>query len=220
MRLFAAVLPPAPAVEELGRAADRLRGPADGDSGVLRWTERSGWHFTLAFLGEVDDALLPEVTERLRRAAHRTEPFTLRVHGSGHFGDRALWAGAAGGLDELRLLAERADAAARRAGVAMEEHVRYQPHLTLARTGRSRSRRDSAAEGAGTVLKPYVEELAGFEGTPWEVTELSLVHSRPRNGGAGEAGGEPRYKAGGEPRYETVARCALGAAGGGPADGR
>ncbi|MFE2273404.1 RNA 2',3'-cyclic phosphodiesterase [Streptomyces lavendulae] len=177
MRLFAAVLPSDGAVREL-RAA--LAGVPREDG--LRWTAEAGWHFTLAFLGEVPDRLLPDLHARLARAAARTEPFSLRLHGAGHFGDRALWAGAAGGLDALRLLAERADAAARRAGIPMEQHRRYTPHLTLARS-----------RGAAD-LRPFLDALAGFEGTPWRVDTLSLVRSNlPISGVPGE-----------QPRYEVV----------------
>ncbi|MGW6508359.1 RNA 2',3'-cyclic phosphodiesterase [Streptomyces niveus] len=184
MRLFAAVLPSDRAADELAVAVEqRLRGLPGAEE--LRWTGREGWHFTLAFMGEVDEELVPELTERLERAAHRTEAFPLRLHGGGHFGGRALWAGAAGGIAELRRLAERADAAARRTGVPMEEHRAYRPHLTLART-----RTD-------TDLTPYVAALDGFEGSPWEVGELALVRSMlPVSGVPGE-----------QPRYETVLRC-------------
>ncbi|MFE7775907.1 RNA 2',3'-cyclic phosphodiesterase [Streptomyces sp. NPDC057445] len=187
MRLFAAVLPPEEAVRELGSAVDRLHALPGSDG--LRWTGRPGWHFTLAFMGEVDDALVPELQERLERAAHRSEAFRLRLHGGGHFGRRALWVGAAGGLDAMRLLAERADAAARRAGVPMDEHRRYQAHLTIAR---ARTDLD---------LRPYAEELNGFEGTPWTMSELVLVRSNlPTRGIEGE-----------QPRYETVGAWPLGA---------
>ncbi|NDZ58124.1 RNA 2',3'-cyclic phosphodiesterase, partial [Streptomyces anulatus] len=98
-RLFAAVLPPAGAVAGLRSALAPLHTlPGAGD---LRWTRPGGWHYTLAFYGEVPEDVLPELYARLERAAHRTEPFPLRVHGAGHFGGRALWAGAAGGLDTL-----------------------------------------------------------------------------------------------------------------------
>ncbi|MFJ7998893.1 RNA 2',3'-cyclic phosphodiesterase [Streptomyces sp. NPDC096310] len=189
MRLFAAVLPPAAAAVELADAVRRLRDLPGADR--LRWTGQEGRHFTLAFMGEVDEALLPELTGRLERAAYRNEPFRLRVHGGGHFGGRTLWAGAAGGIDELRLLAERAGAAARRAGVPMDErHHPYRAHLTLAR----------GAAGDGVDLLPYVEALAGFEGRAWDVSELVLVRSRlPVSGVAGE-----------RPRYEAIARCPLG----------
>jgi 2'-5' RNA ligase len=181
MRLFAAVIPPASALAELGVTVDRLRSLPGADG--LRWTGRAGWHFTLAFMGEVDEDLLPELRERLGRAAHRTAPFPLRLYQGGRFGQRALWVGAAGGLEEMRLLAERADAAARRAGITMEEHRRYQAHLTIAR-----SSRDEAD------LRPFVAGLSAFEGTPWEVGELALVRSNlPVRGVRGE-----------QPRYETV----------------
>ncbi|MFD6970881.1 RNA 2',3'-cyclic phosphodiesterase [Streptomyces sp. NPDC059949] len=177
MRLFAAVLPPEAAVAELARAVDGVHDDR------LTWTARAGWHFTLAFMGEVRDDVLPELHTRLERAAHRTPPFPLRLHGCGHFGDRALWVGAAGELPALRMLAERADAAARRAGVPMDQHRRYTPHLTLARS-----------HSASTPLRPYLDALADFEGTPWQVDTLSLVRSNlPVSGVAGE-----------QPRYETV----------------
>ncbi|MFD9570799.1 RNA 2',3'-cyclic phosphodiesterase [Streptomyces sp. NPDC059982] len=186
MRLFAAVLPSAEAVTELREALAAV----DRGTG-LRWTDEAGWHFTLAFMGEVPDPLLPDLHARLARAASRTAPFTLRLHGAGHFGEHALWAGAAGALDSLRLLAERADAAARRAGVPMEQHRRYTPHLTLARS--------RGGGGGGGGLGTYVDALAGFEGTPWRVDTLSLVRSNlPTSGVPGE-----------RPRYETAAAWPL-----------
>ncbi|MFI0109141.1 RNA 2',3'-cyclic phosphodiesterase [Streptomyces globisporus] len=176
-RLFAAALPPDAAVAELRAALAPLHAlPGARD---LRWTGPEGWHFTLAFYGDVPEDVRPELEARLERAARRTEPFALRVHGAGHFGGRALWAGAAGGLDTLRLLAERAEAAARRAGLPMEEHRRYTPHLTLARS-----------RGAAD-LRPFAAALAGFDGQRWRAAELTLVRSHlPASGVAGE---RPRY---------------------------
>jgi 2'-5' RNA ligase len=189
MRLFAAVLPPPAAVAELREAVAAVRRQELPGQDRLRWTAEEGWHFTLAFMGEVDPARLDELHTRLARGAHRTDPFTLRVHGSGHFGSRALWAGAAGGLDALRLLADRADAAARRSGIPMEQHRRYVPHLTLARS----------RGGADADLGPYVAALAGFEGASWQVSVVSLVRSRlPVDGVAGEG-----------PRYEVVREWGL-----------
>ncbi|MFD9744301.1 RNA 2',3'-cyclic phosphodiesterase [[Kitasatospora] papulosa] len=176
-RLFVAVLPPGPAADELAGAVaplHRLPGAMD-----LRWTAREGWHYTLAFLGNVDEELLPALYTRLERAAHRTEPFPLRIRGGGRFDGRVLWAGAEGGLGTLRLLAERA-AAARKSGILMEEHQRHTPHLTLAR---SRAQAD---------LAPYTAALEGFDGTPWEVGEIGLVRSDlPVDGVPGE---QPRYR--------------------------
>ncbi|MET8942371.1 RNA 2',3'-cyclic phosphodiesterase [Streptomyces sp. NPDC004542] len=187
MRLFAAVLPPEQAVTELAAVVDELR-KLPG-AGGLRWTGRPGWHFTLAFYGEVEEEVVPDLAARLEQAAVRTTSFPLALRGGGQFGHgRALWAGAEGGLPNLRLLAERSEAAARKAGVAMGEHRRYKAHLTVAR---SRSAVD---------VRAHVETLAGFAGRTWTVGELVLVRSHlPRSGVPGE-----------QPRYEAVERWALG----------
>ncbi len=80
MRLFAAVLPPQGAIDELGALVDELR--TLPGAGELRWTERSGWHYTLAFMGEVDEDLLPELSARMARAAHRTGRFRCASTGA------------------------------------------------------------------------------------------------------------------------------------------
>ncbi|MCX4725764.1 RNA 2',3'-cyclic phosphodiesterase [Streptomyces sp. NPDC090052] len=178
MRLFVALLPPQEAALQLGARVDRAR--ALPGARRLRWTERPGWHFTLAFLGEVDDDLVPALETRLALTARDHAPFALRIAGGGRFGDRALWAGAAGGVDAMGRLAAGVEAAVREAGAPMEREHPYVPHLTLAR-------------GDGlTGLGPYAETLAGFESSPWTVRELALVRS------------------GRQPRYEVVAARPLG----------
>ncbi|MFI9646654.1 RNA 2',3'-cyclic phosphodiesterase [Streptomyces sp. NPDC052040] len=199
MRLFAAVLPPEDAVRELARAVDALRRLPGADG--LRWTGRPGWHFTLAFYGEVGEETVADLSARLERAARRTPCFPLALRGGGQFGrGRALWTGAEGDLPTLRLLAERAEAAARKAGVPMGEHRRYKAHLTVAR-GRE-----------AVDVRPYVDALDGFHGRSWTVDALVLVRSNlPRSGVPGE-----------QPRYEPVARWplrqALGSLEDGPAE--
>lgn len=190
MRLFAAVLPPEDVARELAVEVARLKKLPGADG--LRWTGRPGWHFTLAFYGEVDEDVVPELSARLERAAQRSAPFDLALRGGGQFGHgRALWVGASGEVAALRLLADRAEAAARKAGLDMGEHRRYKAHLTLAR---SREAVD---------VRPYVEALGAFAGRTWKVDELVLVRSNlPTSGVAGE-----------QPRYEAVARWALGGAG-------
>ncbi|MET7567027.1 RNA 2',3'-cyclic phosphodiesterase [Streptomyces sp. NPDC005492] len=190
MRLFAAVLPPEDVTAELASTVAELKTLPGADG--LRWTGRPGWHFTLAFYGEVDDGVVVELSARLERAARRTEPFGLAVRGGGQFGHgRALWAGAEGDLANLRLLAARCEAAGRKAGVEMGDHRRYRAHLTLAR---SREAVD---------VRPYLDRLGDFAGRAWTVDELVLVRSDlPRSGVQGE-----------QPRYEAVARWGFGVGG-------
>ncbi|MGW0245821.1 RNA 2',3'-cyclic phosphodiesterase [Nocardia goodfellowii] len=185
MRLFAAVLPPEPVTAELAAVVRELK-KLPG-AGALRWTGQPGWHFTMAFYGEVDDEVVPELSGRLERLARRTEPFDLALGGGGRFGGRALWVGVTGDAPALRRLAEGAEAAGRKAGIDLGETRRYRPHLTLAR-------------GSGdTDFAASVAALTDFSGQRWTVGELCLIRSRlPRSGIPGE-----------QPRYETLARWAL-----------
>ena len=163
MRLFAAVDPPAAEIAALAAAVHAT-------DGRLRWVPEDQWHVTLAFYGEVADAVVADLTTRLERAAARTPPFTLQLAGVGTFPKQArkartLWTGVAGEVDVLARLAERCAAAGRRAGLAMEERA-FRPHLTLARARRE-----------VVDLRERVDDLAAYAGTPWQVTSLRLVHS-------------------------------------------
>jgi 2'-5' RNA ligase len=175
MRLFLAVVPPESALQELD-AAVRLLRELPGAAG-LRWTGTPGWHLTLAFLGQVDEADLSKLEPRLERAAHRHPAHALRIAGGGRFGDRVLWAGVRGDTHALRRLAESAGAAARHSGIAVDERP-FRGHLTLARSGTARA-----------DLKPFAAALAEFEGEEWTATSLRLMR---------------RYLGGGPAHYETV----------------
>jgi RNA 2',3'-cyclic 3'-phosphodiesterase len=187
MRLFAALLPPPAVARELDAVVRALQ--ALPDAGRLRWTPREGRHLTLAFYGEVEEESLPELRTRLGRAAHHGRPLDLRISGGGRFGDRTLWAGAAGDLQPLRRLARAAEAAGRRTGVPHTESRGFRPHLTLARTRAGR-----------WDLRPYAAALEPFASESWQADELTLVRSHLPPGGV----------PGAHPRYEPLASWPLG----------
>jgi 2'-5' RNA ligase len=179
MRLFVAIAIPGDAAGELDELVAPLRPAWPG----LRWTGLDAWHLTLAFLGEVDEALLPELSARLRKAASRHPRLTLGLAGAGAFPTapraRVLWAGVYGA--GLAPLAGTVAHGARKAGVGLvDSDRRYRPHLTLARCR------------APLDVRPLVERLAGFQGTPWQAEEIYLIRSR-----LGTRAGE-------QPRYETL----------------
>ena len=160
MRLFVAVTPPPHALDELRSATAAMRSAHP----ELRWTRPDQWHLTLAFLGDVGDETRADLAPRLGRAAARHPPMRLALRGAGRFGDRVLWTRVAGDVAALRRLAASVQAAARRAGIDVEDRP-YRPHLTLAR-GRE-----------GASLRASVDELTGFVGTTWTAGDLHLVRS-------------------------------------------
>ncbi len=178
MRLFVAFNPPQATLDELASAVAELQRSHD----EVRWTRPEAWHLTLAFLGEVAEHRVPELTERLGRAAHRHPAPTLAIGRGGRFDGRVLWMAIDGDREPLARLAASVSAAARRTGIAIEDRA-FRPHITLARS-RGRESVD---------LRPLVQALASHQGTPWTASELHLVRSY----------------LGPHPRYETVASWPL-----------
>jgi len=184
LRLFVAVELPASVRRALGELArDLARCRAD-----VKWVEEENFHLTLKFLGEVDQARLPEVQEALARAARGAKPFSFEATGTGAFPSpgrpRVIWVGVGRGAEELGSLAARVDAELARVGFAAEARP-FSPHLTL---GRVRSPR-----GVGDLVRAL--EQACFPAREVPVGEIVLFQSV-----LGRAG----------PVYTPVARYRLG----------
>ncbi|HEX9343256.1 MAG TPA: RNA 2',3'-cyclic phosphodiesterase [Actinomycetota bacterium] len=131
-RLFFAVPVPGPTraplealLPELGRALPGARLPV-----------ASGWHLTLAFLGNVRAEEAAAVVGVGETAAAAAQPANLQLHGAGAFPNprraRVLWAGVASEFETLVTLAAALAAACREAGLRFEDRDLV-PHLTLAR---------------------------------------------------------------------------------------
>ena len=164
MRLFAAVELPTAERERRALLVGGLKNLP------LRLTPDEQWHVTVGFYGEVPESVVPDLTERLRRAAARTAPFQLQLSRAGTFPNnpakaRVLWIGLDGDTAELNRLAERCVAAGRRCGIAMADR-KFSPHQTI---GRSR--------GQPADLNRAVRSLWDYESRPWQVTAVHLIRS-------------------------------------------
>jgi RNA 2',3'-cyclic 3'-phosphodiesterase len=182
MRLFVAITPPAVVLGELEAAVAPLRPAWPG----LRWTGPAAWHVTLAFLGEVGEDTAAALPPRLERAAHRHPGLSLSFAAAGAFPSagraRVLWTGIHGDRGALEALARSVAAGARRAGAPPpDEGRKFRPHLTLARCR------------APADVRPLVEALARYAGTPWTAAEIHLIRSHLPT----ESGAQPRYEAAG-----------------------
>ena len=132
MRLFVAVDPSPEVCERIEHAALEIRGSSPGS----KWVKPGGHHITLAFLGEVDDARLPDVASAVKEAAARRAPLTLRVKGCGSFGKprrpRVLWACVEGDVGALAAIQKDVEASLAPLGFTPEDRS-FTPHITLAR---------------------------------------------------------------------------------------
>ena len=124
IRLFAAV----PIPLEIGEGLVRRQ------QGIpkAKWRTPEQMHITLRFFGDVPESIAADIDTELRGVSGL--PMQLSLEGVGSFGEgrqlRALWAGVSDS-PELRQLAGRCEAAARRAGLKPEARA-FKPHVTLA----------------------------------------------------------------------------------------
>ncbi|GAB3195865.1 RNA 2',3'-cyclic phosphodiesterase [Nocardioides hungaricus] len=188
MRAFVALIPPEEAVEHLDDFLEVRR-----SAGSFRWATAEQFHVTLAFLADVEERRLDDLTERLGRAAARRTAFETAIAGGGAFPDagraRVIWAGLDldepdGSRDaslgprrlELDRLAAGCRAAANRAGVPVDGQ-RFRPHVTVARLGHP------------AEVSSWVRLLDGYAGPRWSADRITLVASYLGEG----ARGRPRY---------------------------
>lgn len=103
----------------------------------VRWVAESQLHFTLKFLGDLEEDRVRAARE-VAAAAARAGPgaFRLALEGLGVFpprgSARVVWAGCGAGAEPLAALATAVEEAFVAAGFPREERP-FSPHLTLAR---------------------------------------------------------------------------------------
>lgn len=149
IRTFIAIEIPLELKKLLKRLQSRLQ---KGARGRVSWVRPEAMHLTLNFLGNIDEAALPALSESLGKAASSLSPFTLRSADLGAFpsmrAPRTLWLGLEDSR-ELMALKEAIDEALFKVGLEKDKKT-FRAHLTLCRI---RSRPDARA------LAPLAEAL-------------------------------------------------------------
>jgi 2'-5' RNA ligase len=179
MRLFVAADLDDPAREACARVAERLR--EVGWPG--RWVAPENYHLTVAFLGSVDPAQLPDVLDAVRVAAPRAKAFDVSLDTVGAFPNprrpRVVWVGPSVAVPAFGELCRVVRNSLGALGFTFEPHS--DAHVTLARAA------------GPTVALPSVDppRIA-----PLRVAKLTLYQSFTERAGA---------------RYEALERFTLGA---------
>jgi 2'-5' RNA ligase len=165
MRTFLAIPIPESLVPPLESLRDRLAaGRAD-----VKWVDRSNFHFTIRFLGEIENDQVERVKSAVRSLANY-RAFPAEMGKVGAFpslsAPRVIWVGLVKGHAEMQELARELESALSKLGF-MPEVKPFHTHLTL---GRARSER------WGT-LKELLHQEPGLAGCTFQANTLSLYAS-------------------------------------------
>ncbi len=139
----------------------------------FKWVEPQNLHFTLNFLGDVDERQIHEVCVAVTDAVATIEPFDITCRGAGAFPNgknpRVVWVGVEQGNEQMCALQAETEEALAAFGFPREQR-RYRPHLTIGRVRR----------GGGRLreLTEQLEKHADFAAGVTIVDEAVVFSSR------------------------------------------
>jgi 2'-5' RNA ligase len=132
LRAFIAVELPPPVLLATGDVQKKL----EGEGIRLKWVRPENQHLTLRFLGDIDQARIPEITAAIRSASKEGIPFVLNARGIGVFPNlrspRVVWMGIEGELYPLLRIYQRLGETLTPLGFPPERRP-FTGHLTLGR---------------------------------------------------------------------------------------
>jgi RNA 2',3'-cyclic 3'-phosphodiesterase len=130
IRTFIAVDIDRQTVKKISEALVQLKPRVPG----IRWGSFTNFHFTLKFLGDIEETKVNSIADALELELRLFPRFTINAKGLGVFPDikrpRVLWIGLEG--KELKDLASKVEKAVEPLGF-MPEKRQFQPHLTVGR---------------------------------------------------------------------------------------
>jgi 2'-5' RNA ligase len=146
----------------------------------IKWVEPQNLHWTLHFLGELEDDEIYDVCRACEQTAAVVAPFSAYAGGVSTFGDesqpRTIWLGLVEGEELFAALHDdlrtRLDALGFRG-----DRRRFVPHLTLGRIARHIPSDELAA------VEKRLSELSTLDAGSFGVDELTIYASRLRREG-------------------------------------
>lgn len=153
--------------EEVRAVQDQLR-----DASGLNFTDPEQAHLTLKFLGDADEARIPDIVTELERAVEESgvEPFSADFGGYGVFPHleyiSVVWLGVREGGEAVTSLFEAIEERTVEMGFESEDHE-FTPHVTLARMKHA---------GGKELVQEVVEERNPHVGE-MRVEEVRLTES-------------------------------------------
>ncbi|MBF0566239.1 MAG: RNA 2',3'-cyclic phosphodiesterase [Nitrospirae bacterium] len=171
IRSFISVnIPSTPGIEQtLGPLAKSVRG--------VTWVKIENLHFTLKFLGDVEEQNIEDISSVLSAITSRYNPFSITLRGIGAFPNdkrpRVVWIGVEGS-ETMAEIQSSIENDLSLLGFKREERP-FSPHLTI---GRIR------LPGVNKVLSEKIAQLKGTDYGLFEVKSIYLMRSDLSQSGA------------------------------------
>jgi 2'-5' RNA ligase len=138
----------------------------------VKWVELKNLHFTLKFIGEVDESRIGDIVKAIDKSLVDTKPCRLSIENIGVFPNESnpkiIWLGVSEGKDEICSLANIVQDKLAKIGFAREKR-KFSPHLTLGRV--------KSARNKGKLLDA-VKSMQGVIAGVMDVREVLLMQSR------------------------------------------
>ena len=172
VRCFVSLPVPAAIQEKIGKFQRSLDSKIPSEA--VRWTAPEQIHVTLKFLGKVETAALPELTDALANATRGSTEVRLTAESLGCFpsrkNPRVIWIGLSGDVAPLSKLQARVDQNIAQ-WAQKEEDRKFNPHLTI---GRLRENAMRHSRQTGAILESVTAPKFGS----WTGTEIHLMQSQ------------------------------------------
>ncbi len=146
----------------------------------IKWVEPDNLHFTLQFLGDVENVRIPSITDALRDCLTDSCRFELELNTIGAFPNllnpRVLWVGVGAGRERLISLMSTVQEAMKMEGFARDSKG-FSPHLTIGRVRSSRNLKALTGKlGSGLTVKGTME-VTEIQFTTSELTNKGPIYS-------------------------------------------
>ncbi len=168
MRLFLAI----PLTDEIRAEIATVQERLTAVGAAVRWSFPEQFHLTVKYLGDLDDALLPDIEYYSEWLAGEYSAFRFRVQGVSVFPKRGpdirtLWVGLSDGVESWKMLATGTQETFAPFGVPKEQGL--VPHITLGRVkgqdGMDALKTAIATESQSDFGEQVAEELVLVQST-------------------------------------------------------
>jgi 2'-5' RNA ligase len=170
MRLFIAI----PVEDNLKESLVEFQKQLKATQIDIRLVQPENIHLTLRFLGEVDEKIVPSITELMKQAVAGYQSFGVELKTIGAFptvtSPRVIWVGyqELSNTDNTRQIYEKIENGLLMLGLAPDDHS-FSPHITLARVKSSKNR-----DKLASLLKEKSDFYAGKQ----TIKEIILFQSQ------------------------------------------